>query len=51
MMILVSKKNGNFTVRNSTYYDLLLGVMNIIWHPHQPWLFSAGADSYIKLWT
>ena len=37
-------------LRGHTQYDDF-GVMNIIWHPHQPWLFSAGADGYIKLWT
>ena len=33
-----------------TAYDDF-GVMSLQWHPFQPWLFSAGADSYIKLWT
>jgi len=28
-----------------------IGVLDIMFHPHQPWLFSAGADSTIKLWT
>lgn len=37
-------------LRGHTQYDDF-GVMNIAWHPHQPWLLSAGADSYIKLWT
>jgi len=33
-----------------TSYDDF-GVMGLQWHPSQPWLLSAGADSYIKLWT
>ena len=37
-------------LRGHTRYDDY-GVMNIAWHPFQPWLFSAGADGYIKLWT
>eukprot|EP00026_Physarum_polycephalum_P003447 Phypoly_transcript_03458.p1 GENE.Phypoly_transcript_03458~~Phypoly_transcript_03458.p1 ORF type:complete len:809 (+),score=171.03 Phypoly_transcript_03458:210-2429(+) len=28
-----------------------LGVLDIAWHPEQPWLFSVGADSTIRLWT
>ena len=30
-------------LRGHTRYDDY-GVMNIAWHPFQPWLFSAGAD-------
>ena len=26
-----------------------LGVLDIVWHPTQPWIFSCGADSQIKL--
>lgn len=37
-------------LRGHTKYDDF-GVMNVIWHPFQPWLFSAGADGYIKLWS
>ena len=33
-----------------THYDDF-GVMYLQWHPFQPWLFSSGADGYIKLWT
>ena len=33
-----------------TKYDDF-GVMDVQWHPTQPWLFSAGADGYIKLWA
>jgi len=27
------------------------GVYNIAFHPHQPWIFSAGADGQVILWT
>ena len=27
-----------------------LGVLQVAFHPSQPWLFSAGADSTIRLW-
>ena len=36
--------------RGHTRYDDF-GVMEVMWHPTQPWLFSAGADGFIKLWT
>ncbi|EST08219.1 WD40 repeat [Kalmanozyma brasiliensis GHG001] len=28
-----------------------LGVLDVKWHPNQPWLFSAGADGNAVLWT
>ncbi|KAG7719888.1 hypothetical protein KL949_001467 [Ogataea haglerorum] len=28
-----------------------LGVLNVCWHPAQPWLFTAGADHTARLWT
>ena len=28
-----------------------LGVMSIAFHPQQPWLFSAGADGEVHLFT
>ena len=37
-------------LKGHTKYDDY-GVMSIVWHPTQPWLFSAGADGYLKLWT
>ena len=37
-------------LKGHTKYDDY-GVMSVIWHPTQPWLFSAGADGYLKLWT
>ena len=27
-----------------------LGVLDCVWHPHQPWLFSSGSDGKIVLW-
>ena len=28
-----------------------LGVLDLKWHPSQPWVFSAGADGNAHLWT
>lgn len=28
-----------------------IGILDLIWHPKQPWLFSAGADGTARLWT
>ncbi|KAI1261776.1 BOP1NT domain-containing protein [Xylariaceae sp. FL1019] len=28
-----------------------LGVTDIAWHPHHPWIISAGADGKCRLWT
>lgn len=28
-----------------------LGVLSCAWHPHQPWLFTAGADGRVFLWA
>lgn len=28
-----------------------LGVLDIEWHPTQPWLISSGADGSVRLWT
>jgi ribosome biogenesis protein ERB1 len=28
-----------------------LGTMACVWHPTQPWVFTAGADGKIKLWA
>lgn len=37
-------------LRGHAKYDDF-GVMEVLWHPTQPWLLSAGADGFIKLWT
>jgi len=44
-LIVPVKKLRGHTVYND------FGVMALHWHPLQPWLFSTGADGYIKLWT
>lgn len=28
-----------------------LGVSDLTWHPHEPWLFSSGSDGIAYLWT
>ncbi len=28
-----------------------LGILDCVFHPHQPWIFSAGADKTIRLFT
>ena len=28
-----------------------LGAMACVWHPAQPWVFTAGADGKIKMWA
>ena len=28
-----------------------LGVLDLVWHPKEAWLFSAGADGQARLWT
>jgi ribosome biogenesis protein ERB1 len=28
-----------------------LGVMDVVWHPREPWCVSAGADGTCRLWT
>lgn len=28
-----------------------IGVLDLVWHPKEAWLFSAGADSTARLWT
>lgn len=32
-------------------YTLSLGVLDIEFHPTQPWIFSSGADGTLRLWT
>lgn len=31
--------------------SLGIGVLDLAFHPEQPWLFSAGADNTLRLWT
>jgi len=28
-----------------------LGVLDLDWHPREPWIVSAGADGTIRLWN
>lgn len=28
-----------------------LGVLDCVWHPQQPWLFTAGADGHVYMWA
>ena len=28
-----------------------LGVMDLDWHPREPWCVSAGADGTLRLWS
>ncbi|EAS04137.2 ribosome biogenesis protein bop1, putative (macronuclear) [Tetrahymena thermophila SB210] len=44
-LILPVKVLKGHTVHNS------LGVLDIVFHPTQPWIFSAGSDHRIFLWT
>lgn len=34
-----------------TYVQHFLGVLDIEFHPTQPWIFSSGADGTLRLWT
>ena len=49
LIVLVKHLRGNECGGHSRYDDF--GVMDVAWHPTQPWLLSAGADGYIKLWS
>ena len=31
--------------------QVILGAMTCVWHPHQPWLFTAGSGGEIKMWV
>ncbi|EGV60014.1 WD40 repeat-like protein [Yamadazyma tenuis ATCC 10573] len=44
-LLVPLKKLSGHKVVNS------LGVLDLIWHPKEPWLFSAGADGTARLWT
>ncbi|XBW37173.1 hypothetical protein QEN19_002752 [Hanseniaspora menglaensis] len=45
VLIVPLKKLKGHKVTNN------IGVMDICWHPKQPWLFSCGADGTARLWT
>ncbi|KAI7861707.1 NUC169 domain-containing protein [Spinellus fusiger] len=38
-------------LRGHSEKDGLVGVLNIEFHPTQPWIFSSGADGSLRLWT
>ena len=38
-------------LRGHSRADDDLGVLDLVWHPRRPWLFSAAADGLIKLWA
>ncbi|OBA14117.1 uncharacterized protein OGAPODRAFT_102036 [Ogataea polymorpha] len=44
LLVPLKKLTGHKVVNN-------LGVLNVCWHPAQPWLFTAGADHTARLWT
>lgn len=45
VLIVPLKKLKGHKVTNN------VGVMDLCWHPKQPWLFSCGADGTARLWT
>lgn len=45
VLIVPLKKLKGHKVTNN------IGVMDLCWHPKQPWLFSCGADGTARLWT
>lgn len=44
-LLVPLKKLSGHKVVNS------LGVLDIVWHPKEAWLFSSGADGVARLWT
>ncbi|ODQ58173.1 hypothetical protein WICANDRAFT_64317 [Wickerhamomyces anomalus NRRL Y-366-8] len=44
-LLVPLKKLSGHKVINS------LGVLDIVWHPKEAWLFSSGADGVARLWT
>eukprot|EP01087_Luapelamoeba_hula_P001612 TRINITY_DN1131_c0_g1_i4.p1 TRINITY_DN1131_c0_g1~~TRINITY_DN1131_c0_g1_i4.p1 ORF type:complete len:868 (+),score=143.99 TRINITY_DN1131_c0_g1_i4:131-2734(+) len=44
LIVPVKRLKGHATVDG-------FNVLDCVWHPQQPWLWSAGADGVIKLWT
>ncbi|ODV58988.1 ribosome biogenesis protein ERB1 [Ascoidea rubescens DSM 1968] len=44
-LLVPLKKLKGHKIKNS------LGVLDLIWHPKEAWLFSAGADGAARLWT
>ncbi|SCU83039.1 LAME_0C03774g1_1 [Lachancea meyersii CBS 8951] len=44
LLVPLKKLEGHKTVSS-------LGVLDLIWHPREAWLFSAGADGTARMWT
>ncbi|ODV95561.1 hypothetical protein PACTADRAFT_3256 [Pachysolen tannophilus NRRL Y-2460] len=44
LLVPLKKLTGHKIVNN-------LGVLDLIWHPKEAWLFSAGSDGTARLWT
>jgi ribosome biogenesis protein ERB1 len=44
-----SSSNSN-TSKNSSSTGSGKGVLSVVWHPRQPWVFSAGSDGVINLY-
>ncbi|EMG46916.1 ERB1 Ribosome biogenesis protein ERB1 [Candida maltosa Xu316] len=44
LLVPLKKLTGHKTVNQ-------IGILDLIWHPKEPWLFSAGADCTARLWT
>ncbi|SCU79486.1 LAFA_0B03444g1_1 [Lachancea sp. 'fantastica'] len=44
LLVPLKKLEGHKTVNS-------LGVLDLIWHPREAWLFSAGADGTARMWT
>lgn len=44
LLVPLKKLSGHKVVNN-------IGVLDLVWHPKEAWLFSAGADNTARLWT
>lgn len=44
LLVPLKKLTGHKIINN-------IGVLDLIWHPKEAWLFSAGADGTARLWT
>lgn len=44
LLVPLKKLNGHKIINQ-------IGILDLIWHPKEPWLFSAGADGTARLWT
>lgn len=44
LLVPLKKLTGHKIINN-------LGVLDVVWHPKEAWLFSSGADGCARLWT